>query len=121
MTKAQAINSFWNRFGIPAYEMNTVPVDAQLPYITYSFVTGSAGEDVSMDASVWYRSTSWTEINAKADEIGAHIGLGGTVLRCDGGAIWIRRGQPFAQSMSDPTDDMIRRKYINITAEYITN
>ena len=35
MDKYQAINEFWNRFGVMAYDENTVPDDAELPYITY--------------------------------------------------------------------------------------
>ena len=60
------------------------------------------------------------EANAKAEEIGKHIGRGGRLIPCSGGAIWLKRGSPFAQSMGDNADDMIRRKYLNITAEFIT-
>ena len=61
-----------------------------------------------------------TKGEAKAEEIGAYIGRGGIVLSCDGGGIWINRGTPFAQSMRDDNDDLIRRKIINIRAEYLT-
>ena len=121
MTKAEALQSFWSGFGIPAYEQNSIPLYAALPYIAYSFAAGSFGEEVSLSASLWYRSDSWEECNAKAEEIGRAIGPGGIVLPCDGGLIWIKRGQPFAQSMGDPTDRALRRKYINITAEFNTN
>lgn len=120
MTKAAAIHAFWNRFGIPAYEENTVPEDATYPYITYQLVTDAYIREVVMTASVWYRSTSWKECNAKAEEIGRTIGMGGTVLRCDDGRIWLKRGTPFSQSMGDESDDLVKRKYINISAEYIT-
>ena len=120
MTKAAAIHAFWNRFGIPAYEENTVPEDATFPYITYQLVTDAYIREVVMTASVWYRSTSWLECNAKAEEIGRTIGMGGTVLRCDDGRIWLKRGTPFSQSMGDESDDLVKRKYINISAEYIT-
>lgn len=120
MTKAAAIHAFLNQFGLPAYEENTVPEDAAFPYITYQLVTDAYIREVVMTASVWYRSTSWKECNAKAEEIGSAIGMGGTVLRCDEGSIWLKRGIPFAQSMGDPSDDLVKRKYINISAEYIT-
>jgi hypothetical protein len=120
MTKAAAIHAFWNRFGIPAYEENTVQEDATYPYITYQLVTDAYIREVVMTASVWYRSTSWKECNAKAEEIGRTIGMGGTVLRCDDGRIWLKRGTPFSQSMGDESDDLVKRKYINISAEYIT-
>ena len=123
MTKAAAIYQFWSGFGLNAYEETAVPTgeDApEFPYITYSLVTDSFGGEVAMSASLWYRSTSWTDINAKTEEISTAIGMGGKILPIDGGAIWLKRGQPFAQNMSDPSDEMIRRKYLNITAEFIT-
>ena len=120
MTKAAAIYNFWNSFDIPAYEENSVPTDATFPYITYQLVTDSLDNDVQMTASVWYRRTSWAEINAKAEEISQTIGRGGKILKCDNGRIWLKRGTPFAQNMGDDTDNLIKRKYLNITAEFFT-
>ena len=120
MTKAAAIYQFWNSFGLTAYEENTVPTDAAFPYITYQLVTDSFDRDVVATASLWYRSESWTAINAKTDEISANIGFGGKIIKCDGGHIWIKRGQPFAQNMGDESDDLIKRKYLNLTFEFLT-
>ena len=120
MTKAAAIYQFWNSFGLTAYEENTVPTDAAFPYITYQLVTDSFDREILLTASIWYRSESWAGINAKTDEISQKISRGGKVIPCDGGAIWLKRGQPFAQSMGDESDDLIKRKYLNITAEFIT-
>ena len=124
MTKEAALYNFWSMFGLPAYEENSVPSGedgAEFPYITYQVVTDSFGNDVAMAGSVWYRSTSWKEANAKAQEISNVLGSGGVTLACDGGIIWLRRGVPFAQSMGDDSDNLIKRKYINITAEFITD
>ena len=128
MTKAAAIYQFWNSFGIKAYEENTVidadeegnPVEPTFPYIAYQLVTDSFGREVAATASLWYRGESWTAINAKTEEISAHIGLGGKIIKCDGGRIWIKRGQPFAQNMGDESDDLIKRKYLNLTFEFLT-
>lgn len=128
MTKAAAIYQFWNSFGIKAYEENTVidadeegnPVEPAFPYITYQLVTDSFDREVAATASLWYRGESWTAINAKSEEISAHIGLGGKIIKCDGGRIWIKRGQPFAQNMGDESDDLIKRKYINVVYEFMT-
>ena len=38
MNKEQAIHFFWSQFGLPAYDENSVPDDAQMPYITYNVV-----------------------------------------------------------------------------------
>ena len=120
MTKAAAIYQFWNSFGLTAYEENTVPNDAAFPYITYQLVTDSFDREVPVTASLWYRSESWTAINAKTEEISQKISRGGKIISCDGGAIWMKRGQPFAQNMGDESDDLIKRKYLNITAEFMT-
>ncbi len=120
MTKAAAIYQFWNSFGLTAYEENTVPDDSSFPYITYQLVTDNFDREIPLTASLWYRSESWTDINAKTEEIGQKISRGGKIISCDGGAIWLKRGQPFAQSMGDESDELIKRKYLNITAEFIT-
>ena len=120
MTKAAAMYQFWNSFGLTAYEENTVPDDAAFPYITYQLVTDSFDREVPVTASLWYRSESWTDINAKTEEISQKISRGGKIIPCDGGAIWLKRGQPFAQNMGDESDNLIKRKYLNITAEFMT-
>ena len=120
MTKAAAIYQFWSGFGLTAYEENTVPEDAVFPYVTYQLVTDSFDREVAATASLWYRGESWTAINAKTEEIAQYIGLGGKIIKCDGGRIWIKRGQPFAQNMGDESDDLIKRKYLNLTFEFLT-
>lgn len=123
MTKAAAMQGFWESFGLAAFEENAVPTgdDApEFPYITYELVTDDLGNSTAMSASLWCRGTSWVSANAKADEIGARLGYAGVRLSCDGGFIWLRRGVPFAQSMGDPDDDMIRRKVLSVDAMYLT-
>lgn len=122
MTKEAALHAFYSSFGLKAYEENAVPTgdDApDFPYLTYSVSSDSIGTDVALTASLWYRGTSWVQANAKAEEISRAIG-GGVFIRCDGGKIWIKRASPFAQSMGDPEDNMIKRKLLNITAEFLT-
>ena len=120
MTKAAAIYQFWNSFGLTAYEENSVPDDATFPYITYQLVTDSFDSEIPLTASLWYRSESWTAINAKTEEISQEISRGEKILSCDGGAIWLKRGQPFAQHMGDEIDNLIKLEYLNITAEFMT-
>ena len=120
MTKAAAIYQFWNSFGLTVYEENSVPDDAAFPYITYQLVTDSFDREIPLTASIWYRSESWAGINAKTEAISQKISRGGKIIPCDGGAIWLKRGQPFAQNMGDESDDLIKRKYLNITAEFMT-
>lgn len=123
MDKAQALHSFWSSFELTAYDESTVPTGENapdFPYITYNVVTDSFDTDVASYASLWYKDYSWAAITAKADAISNAIGMGGKIVPFDGGALWIKRGTPFAQRMADDSDDTIRRIYINITLEYIS-
>lgn len=120
MTKDEAIHSFYSGFGLPAYDEDTVPEGSALPYITYSVSTDSIGNMVILSASLWYRSTSWGAIQDKADEIAAAIGYGGKIIKIDNGYLWLVKGSPFAQRMSEPSDKMVRRIILNINAEFLT-
>ena len=120
MNKAAAIHQFWSGFGLTAYEENTVPSDAAFPYITYQLVTDAFGNDVAMTASLWYRGESWVDINAKEREISSYIGIGGVIIKRSDGRIWLKKGAPFAQNMGDESDNLIKRKYLNVTAEFLT-
>ena len=121
MTIEQAIHKFWSSFDWPAYDENTVPDDATLPYITYSVIIGDYGSSITMQASLWYRSMSWKEITEKSDEIRNYLGMGGVMIEHDSGAIWIKRGSTFAQRMSDDVDKSIRRIVLNIVVDYINS
>lgn len=119
MDKEQALHSFWSGFSLPAYDENTVKENQALPYITYNVVTDSFGSNVAMSASLWYRSASWAAITQKANDIAAYIGRDGRRLPYTDGVLWIKRGTPFAQRVSDE-NDTIRRIYLTIEAEYIS-
>jgi len=120
MTALQALQAFWSSFGLPAYDENTVPDDAALPYITYEASKDFFGATLAQSASLWYRSASWADITAKEQQIAEFIGRGGRQVACDDGAIWIKRGQPWAQRMDEPSDNMVRRIVLNIEVEYLT-
>ena len=122
MDKSQAINNFWSLFQIPAYDENSVPDGSSFPYITYSVPIDSIGNPTVLNGSVWYRSTSWEEISKKTDEIAKLVGEHGFYLvKIDDGYLWITKGTPFAQRMSDESDDMIKRIYINLMIEFLTS
>ena len=121
MNKSQAINTFWNSFGFRAYDENSVPEDAVFPYITYSQATDSLGNVVLLNASIWDRSSSWITVSQKAEEIAQTLAeYGYYKIKLDNGYLWMVKGTPFAQRMSDPIDREIKRIYLNVNAEYLT-
>lgn len=119
MDKEQALHYFWGQFGIPAYDSSTVPENADLPRITYDVITDNLGVENILTASIWDRSTSWKSVTDIQHLVEGVLGYGGQTLKFDKGLMWIKRGVPFAQRMSD-TDDSIRRIVISIEVEYIS-
>lgn len=119
MDRAQALHSFWSGFNLRAYDETTVPDDAVLPYITYSVGDDDFGNTVYLNAALWYRSTSWDEITKKEMEISDYITMGGRMVKYDGGAMWICKGSPWAQRLSDPSNYDIRRITLNVSVEFI--
>ena len=121
MTKGQAIQKFWESFGIPAYDETVVPDDSPFPYITYAVHTDSLDGLCITNASIWYRSYSWKEISEKAEEISKAITqMNPPSVKIDGGRMFITKGVPFAQRMGDESDDAIRRMLLNINYEFLT-
>jgi hypothetical protein len=121
MTKEQALHQFFNSFDIIGHKNTHVPDDVIFPYLTYDTPISSWDEDpVSITVHLHDYTESEAKLDAKAEEIRQRIGMGGVLLNCDGGAIWLKWGAPWCQSLVDDTNRSIKRRYINITAEYFT-
>ena len=127
MDKTQTLHAFWSGFGIPAFDENSVPDEktrielygSAFPYITYEATVDSFGSVVAQTASLWYRESGWTNITEKEQQISDYITRGGRMLAYDDGAIWIQRATPWAQRLSEESDDKVRRIILNVTVEYL--
>lgn len=124
-TKTQAIYNFFSSFGMEAFEENSVyslEGAPDYPYITYELKTDFFSDtDTVISASVWTRSTSWATANAYAEQISAAVGRSGLITQIEGGYMLIMRRSPFAQSMGDPGDDMVKRKLLSFALRFYTN
>ena len=108
---AQALYAFWSGFDLPAYVEDNVPVEAALPYITYTLSDSGWDSPTTHQVRVWYRSTSYIDIAAKVDEIKARVGVG-IVLPISSGGVTIRPGDPLVQFQPmDGTD--LKVAYMN--------
>ncbi len=123
MDKVQGLHSFWSSCNLLAIDESSAydeRMDLPDDYITYEVQTANLGDPVALTASLWYRSTSWAEITQKAEEIAQAIGYGGKVIPVEGGYLWIKLGSPFAQRMPVDEDDSMRRIYLNISVDFLT-
>ena len=119
MDKWQALNSFFNSFGVAAYEVGSVPDKASFPRITYESRIGSLGDTIQIDASIWDLSNGWAKVDRIANDIERTInGMG--CPQIDGGRYRVYKGTPYAQRMSEPDNDNIRRTVLHINFEFLT-
>lgn len=117
---ARALNYYWNTF-LPAYVEDTVPDDAELPYITYTVADPDWGESASIQARLWYKGTSLVPINAKTADIKEDIGEGKSI-QTDTGYIVLNRDVNFSQYQ--PYDDIgksnVKVVYLNLILQSYT-
>ena len=121
MTKGEALQKFFSGFGMKAYASSAVPDKAGFPRLTYDLTLDNwEGGEVGLTVNMWFYTASEAEPNRKAQALSEAIGSGGITLPCDGGFIWLKRGSPWCQSLRDPLDSTSKRRYINVTVEYLT-
>jgi hypothetical protein len=121
MTEIAALLDFFSRV-VPAYPSDNVPDDVAYPYVTVEPRFGAWGDgDVPVQLNLWERTTSDALVNGHVREFAALIGYGGAPVACDTGWLWVKRGSPFAVPVTDPDDDAIKRRLLNIVIEFITD
>ena len=108
---AAALKTFFSGFGLEAYQENTVPEDAAMPYITYSLNIPEWNQKASNYVRVWARTRSNTGIIQKADQITAAIGEMKRIS-FEGGYLVIWPETPLTQIL---VDGDVRNAYINLS------
>ena len=127
MDNFQAIQAFWEMFGVDAYDEQTTFDEGDspaFPHITYESFSGTWESSRTMSAHLWNRQQngSWAWIKQKAEEIKKTIG-NGIVLPVDDGVMWFRIPEytPFAQVIGSGSDDVkIQRIFLNVEVEFLT-
>lgn len=132
MNKQQAYNVFWSRFGVLAFEENSMPDDetiealiksgaasSKYPYIAYQVIVDDLGHPVFPTASIYDRSSSWERADILANTISEAITKMNTI-RLDNGRMFITKGSPFAQHQLESEDLSIRRVILNLGIEFFT-
>lgn len=119
MTKDKALYKYFNNF-MPSYPSSAVPDDTTFPWLTYEVITGAFGDEpVGITVNLWYRTESESIPNEQAQALRQYIALN-NIIKCDEGYIWVKPGSPWCQNLTDEVDASIKRRYINITLEYLT-
>lgn len=120
MSKDKALQAWFTAFGMTAYPSTSVPDDTVFPWLTYEYITGSFGDsDVPIAVNMWFWTESESIPNQKAEEFRKYI-LEHDLIECDEGLIWVKTGVPWCQSLTDETSPTVKRRYCNVTLEYLT-
>lgn len=132
MNKQQAYKAFWSRFGVLAFEENSVPDDevinelvkngqalSKFPYITYQVLTSDITGSIFPTASIWDKSNSFEKADLLSNRIAEYIQSMNTI-KLDDGRMFITKGSPFAQHMLEEGDSSIRRIILNIGVQFFT-
>ena len=119
MTADKALYDFFAGFGLSAYA-GGVPDGGVMPYLTYEPTFGAWGSEVGITVNLWYYTQEEAALNRKAREVAQTIGPGGVVLGCGEGSVWLKLGSPWCTSPETGDDPKLKRRCLNVTAEYFT-
>lgn len=120
MTPEAALFNLMSSFGVPAYAATSVPDDAVMPYLTYELAVGYWGSgEVNVPVRLWDRTASEARMNSMVRSVAAGIPVGGVTVPCDGGMLWVKRGSPWAQSLTDEATTNVKCRYLNVDVEYL--
>lgn len=125
MDNFAVLQSFWDSFGVDAYDEQTYFTAGTMPafpHITYESVSGTWTSEKMLSAYIWDRSDSWAWLKQKAEEIKKQIGSG-EVRSVDDGIVWFRipEATPFAQIIpSGSDDDKVKRILLYVEVEFLT-
>ena len=118
-----ALYSFFSGFSIPVYPEGSVPIKnpatgekVDPPYLTVQLIAPTWRGSMPFFARLWYRSDSFDEICAKADEIAAAIGEG-VSIKTHSGAVYIYREDNFLQFQPVAADTSRKCAYLSMSLQ----
>lgn len=102
-----ALYAFWSQFGIPAYSEDTVPANAELPYIRYQVAKAPLMGATVLTAYNYHRQKLMGNLERAevAGRIADAIPESGVKLPLDGGGfVVLYRNTDFQNPYQDPED-----------------
>ena len=95
-----ALNQWLSLFGWPVYGRDDVPANAQLPYITAPVTVPELFQKASYQIQLWARSSEYTALVHKSDDICAAVGTG-LRIPFPGGCVVLWPDTPLQQLLPD--------------------
>ena len=100
LNTAAKLKAFFAGFGLPAYTLQSVPEEVELPYIAYRLIEPEWDKEADTYCQVYYPKYQLEELLKKADQIAAEIGTGLQITMSDG-YLMLYPTTPLIQIMAD--------------------
>ena len=110
LNTASTLKTFYSSFDLPAYTLESVPDEVELPYITFPLTEPEWNRQSDTYCQVWYPKNRLGDLLTKADQIVAAIG---EMKQFDqtGGYVVLYPSTPLIQIL---TDEYSQSAYINL-------
>lgn len=108
------LNLFFNKF-CPAYINDIIPNNAIFPYLTYSVEIPNFEEEGNIVVRIYNKGSGLIPLFEIADLINLEIREEGTVIGNEEGMIYLTKGSPFCQVVTDDLNNT--SLYINLTIQ----
>ena len=118
MNKQEAFYSWLSGFSLPVYAEGSVPNNAALPYITFSWSQAQTFDSVSVTATAYARTKSAKKLTSACDSIVNDLAQGGVTLQCTDGLLWLTSASPAMQCFE--LEECLKGCYININIQFLT-
>lgn len=114
---SNTLYDYFNEFGVNGF-LEKAPPNTPFPYLTYTLSYSENYADNLIQVRIWDKSSSVVKVVELADDIGDNIGDGRTIKGLEGGTLWLKKGEPFAQFV--PEEDItIKSIYLNIVTNLL--
>ena len=110
LNTAATLKTFFSSFDLPAYTLDSVPDEVELPYITYPLIEPEWNGQGNTYCQVWYPKRRLAELLAKADQIAGAIGTM-KLFEQTGGYVVLYPTTPLIQILND---DYSQSAYISL-------
>lgn len=110
LNTAASLKTFFSSFGLPAYTLQSVPDEVELPYITYLLVEPEWNQQANGYCQIWFPKNRLADLLSKADQVVGEIGTR-KLIKQTGGYLVLYTATPAIQILSD---DYSQSAYINL-------
>ena len=118
MNEQEAFYAWLSSFKVPAYAEGSIPTNATLPYMTFSWAKAATFDTVGITVTAYARTRSQKKITNVCENVAKSLSHGGVTLKCENGLLWLTSGSPQMQFFN--LEEGLKGCHININMQFLT-